>query len=112
MVGETVVTNRPNFAMQAQNMAITKLARGPAAATKAASRRGLFKFCHVMGTGLAHPKAKVKLLTTSIRIGKNTVPNQSIWRGGFKEKRPNSHAVRWPHCLATQPCAASCKGIP
>ena len=45
----------PIFNNVAQSNAIIKLDAGPAAATKAMSRRGLFSLRQLIGTGLAHP---------------------------------------------------------
>ncbi len=46
---------RPIFKSTAQIKAMMKLEAGPAAATKAISRRGFLRLFQLIGTGLAHP---------------------------------------------------------
>ena len=61
------------------------------------------------GTGFAHPNSSPPM--ASRMPGTSTVPTGSIWRSGFRLKRPSISAVRSPKYRAIQPCATSCRVI-
>src|ERR1700722_18657708 len=87
--------------------AMRMLAAGPASATHIIARRGWRSTLVAVGTGFAHPNTGPP--TASIRPGTRTVPMGSMWRRGFKLKRPSNSAVRSPKYLAIHPCATSCR---
>ena len=86
---------------------MTRFAAGPARATSIIARRGLRSTLVATGTGFAHPNKGPP--TASSKPGTSTVPMGSMWRSGFKLKRPSISAVRSPKYLAIQPCATSCR---
>ena len=75
-----------SLAISVQAMAMSKFAKGPAAATSIVSRLRFGKLLKLTGTGLAHPKAKptVKIKTSGTRI----VPIGSMCLSGFSVRRP------------------------
>jgi hypothetical protein len=90
-----------------QNSAIKTFAAGPASATRIIARRGLRSTLVSTGTGFAQPNNGNP--SASNDPGIRTVPIGSIWRSGFKLKRPSNSAVRSPKYRAVQPCATSCR---
>src|SRR3990167_6718573 len=92
-----------SLAIPAQKNAINRLAKGPAKATHALSRRGLLRLSQLTGTGLAQPNTNVYWLKTKINSGKITVPQRSMCLKGFNVTRPNIKAVLSPNLLATHP---------
>ena len=89
-----------------QNNTMRKFAAGPASATVIIARRGLRRTLVSTGTGLAQPNKGNPSANSDPGI--SSVPTGSIWRSGFKLKRPSNSAVRSPKYRAIQPCATSC----
>src|SRR5258708_23222051 len=83
------------------NTAMKRFAAGPASATTTIARRGLRSALVATGTGFAHPNSSPP--TASRRPGTSTVPMGSMWRSGFKLRRPSISAVRSTKYLAIQP---------
>ncbi|MNN87540.1 hypothetical protein D3C81_2051080 [compost metagenome] len=78
----------------AQRIAISRFAAGPASATHSMSRLGRRKRPKSTGTGFAHPNSMPGLPSSldanRMTPGTSKVPTGSIWRAGFRLMRPAS----------------------
>ena len=72
--------------------------RGPAALIQSMLFLGFLKLYGFTGTGLAHPKCTIKIMS---------VPNGSKCARGFMVKRPLRLAVSSPYLFATKACENS-----
>src|SRR5438128_7188849 len=78
--------------------ATRKFETGPAAATRAMSRRGCRRLAAFTGTGLAHPKPAMT---------KARAPKRSMCGSGFRVIRPSARGVGSPSRSATRAWATS-----
>ncbi len=102
----------PASRTSAQNVAITRFAPGPAAATRIMSRLGLRRFRNTTGTGFAQPNVNAPFVSSARPIGTITVPSGiDVPESDSTESRPSLYAVGSPSCFAAQPCATSCSVI-
>src|SRR5699024_9080156 len=87
MKNEVILTQIPN------NIAKTRLDIGPARLTPNIPLLLSLKYAGFTGTGLAHPKQPVTIITN--------IPIESMWTIGFKVILPMSLAVGSPILYAT-----------
>ena len=86
-------------------MAMRTLEPGPARALSTWSRRMLWRFRGLTGTGLAQPRRGMPEIM--LRRGKMTVPKMSTCLRGSRVRRPSRRAVESPQWLDMAAWAAS-----